>query len=61
MKKILLGVSGSISAYRALDLITEFRETGHEVNVVMTRDAHHFVTPLSLQSFAGTEVIQDFF
>lgn len=60
-KKILLGVSGSISAYRALDLITEFREAGHEVNVVMTKDAHHFVTPLSLQSFSGTEVIQDFF
>ena len=60
-KKILLGVSGSISAYRALDLITELRELGHEVNVVMTKDAHHFVTPLSLQSFAGTEVVQDFF
>ena len=61
MKKILLGVSGSISAYRALDIITELREAGHEVNVVMTKDAHHFVTPLSLQSFAGTEVVQDFF
>jgi phosphopantothenoylcysteine decarboxylase/phosphopantothenate--cysteine ligase len=60
-KKILLGVSGSISAYRALDLITELREAGCEVNVVMTKDAHHFVTPLSLQSFSGTEVIQDFF
>ena len=60
-KKILLGVTASISAYRALDLITALRELGHEVNVVMTRDAQHFVTPLSLQSFAGTEVIQDFF
>ena len=60
-KKILLGVSGSISAYRALDIITELRELGHEVTVVMTKDAHHFVTPLSLQSFAGTEVVRDFF
>ena len=60
-KKILLGVSGSISAYKALDLITEFRELGHEVHVVMTKDAHHFVTALSLQSFAGTEVVRDFF
>lgn len=60
-KKILLGVSGSISAYKALDLITAFRDAGHEVTVVMTRDAHHFVTPLSLQSFAGTEVVEDFF
>ena len=60
-KKILLGVSGSISAYKALDLITALRELGHEVSVVVTKDAHHFVTPLSLQSFAGTEVVQDFF
>ena len=60
-KKILLGVTASISAYRALDLTTELRELGHEVHVVMTRDAGHFVTPLSLQSFSGTEVVQDFF
>ena len=60
-KKILLGVSGSISAYKALDIITELRENGFEVHVVMTKDAHHFVTPLTLQSFSGTEVVQDFF
>jgi phosphopantothenoylcysteine synthetase/decarboxylase len=60
-KNILLGVSGSIAAYKACDIITEFRERGHTVSVVMTRDAHHFVTKLSLQSFAGTEVVDDFF
>lgn len=60
-KNILLGVSGSIAAYKACDLITEFRERGHSVSVVMTKDAHHFVTKLSLQSFAGTQVIDDFF
>ena len=61
MKNILLGVSGSIAAYKACDLISELREKGHAVQVVMTKDAHHFVTPLALQSFAGTEVVQDFF
>ncbi|MEQ1848378.1 MAG: flavoprotein, partial [Nitrospira sp.] len=60
-KNILLGVSGSIAAYKACDLITSLRELGHTVTVVMTKDAHHFITALSLQSFAGTEVIQDFF
>ncbi len=60
-KNILLGVSSSIAAYKACDLITEFRERGHTVSVVMTKDAHHFVTKLTLQSFAGTEVIDDFF
>jgi phosphopantothenoylcysteine synthetase/decarboxylase len=60
-KKILLGVSGSIAAYRALDLITELREAGYAVRVAMTKDAHHFVTPLSLQSLAASEVVTDFF
>ena len=60
-KNILLGVSGSIAAYKACDLITEFREKGYSVNVAMTKDAHHFVTKLSLQSFAASEVVDDFF
>ena len=60
-KNILLGVSASIAAYTACDLITELRSSGFAVTVVMTKDAHHFITPLTLQSFAGSEVIQDFF
>lgn len=60
-KTVLLGVSASIAAYTACDLITELRKSGFTVRVVMTRDAHHFITPLTLQSFAGTEVITDFF
>ncbi len=61
MKNILLGVTASIAAYKACDLVTDLREIGHQVTVVMTKDAHHFVTPLSLQSFSGTEIVQDFF
>jgi phosphopantothenoylcysteine synthetase/decarboxylase len=60
-KNILLGVTASIAAYKACDLISDLREAGHTVTVVMTRDAHHFITPLSLQSFAGTPVVEDFF
>ncbi len=60
-KNVLLGVSASISAYRACDLITDLRSAGFNVKVVMTKDAHHFITPLTLQSFSGNEVIQDFF
>jgi len=60
-KKILLGVSASIAAYRALDLITELRAAGYAVRVAMTKDAQHFVTPLSLQSLAASRVITDFF
>ncbi len=58
---ILLGVTASIAAYRACDLLTELREKSYAVTVVMTRDAHHFITPLTLQSFAGTSVVDDFF
>ena len=60
-KRVLLGVTASIAAYKACDLITELREEGFAVTVAMTKDAHHFVTPLALQSFAGSEVIEDFF
>lgn len=60
-KKILLGVTASIAAYKACDLITELREAGYEVTVAMTKDARHFITALTLQSFAGREVIEDFF
>ena len=60
-KNILLGVSGSIAAYKACDLITDLRGAGFGVTAVMTKDAHHFITPLSLQSFAGTPVVEDFF
>ena len=60
-KKILLGVTASISAYRACDLITELKNAGFDVRAVMTKDAHHFITPLTLQSFSGNEVVSDFF
>ncbi|MBI3316051.1 MAG: phosphopantothenoylcysteine decarboxylase [Candidatus Omnitrophica bacterium] len=60
-KQILLGVSGSIAAYRACDLITALRDAGFSVTVAMTKDAHHFITALTLQSFSGNEVIEDFF
>ena len=46
-KNILLGVTASISAYRACDLITELREAGYRVRVAMSKDAHHFVTALT--------------
>lgn len=60
-KTVVLGVTASIAAYRALDLITDLREAGYAVRVAMTPDARHFVTPLSLQSMAASPVVTDFF
>lgn len=56
-----MGVSASIAAYRVCSLIPELREAGYRVRVVLTRDAHQFITPLTLQSLAGTPVVDDFF
>ena len=61
MKNILLGVTASISAYKVCDLITELREKNFSVTAVMTKDAHHFITPLVLESFTAQDVIEDFF
>ncbi|MBP6784307.1 MAG: phosphopantothenoylcysteine decarboxylase [Verrucomicrobiales bacterium] len=48
-KTVVLGVTGSIAAYKAADLVSRLKKRGHEVHVVMTRDAQEFITPLTLQ------------
>jgi phosphopantothenoylcysteine decarboxylase/phosphopantothenate--cysteine ligase len=55
-KRVLLGVSGGIAAYKSPDLVRRLRERGHEVRVVMTRAAGDFITPLSLQAVSGQAV-----
>ena len=48
-KTIILGVTGSIAAYKAADLVSRLKKRGHAVHVVMTLDAQEFITPLTLQ------------
>jgi phosphopantothenoylcysteine decarboxylase/phosphopantothenate--cysteine ligase len=55
-RRVLLGVSGGIAAYKSPDLVRRLRERGHEVRVVMTRAARDFITPLSLQAVSGQAV-----
>lgn len=52
-KKILLGVTGGIAAYKAPILVRRLRQAGAEVEVVLTRAAQEFVTPTSLAAVAG--------
>jgi phosphopantothenoylcysteine decarboxylase/phosphopantothenate--cysteine ligase len=52
-KRILLGVCGGIAAYKSADLVRRLRETGAEVQVVMTRSACAFITPLTMQALSG--------
>ncbi len=55
-KRILLGVSGGIAAYKSADLIRRLREQGAEVCVVMTKGACAFITPLTMQALSGKPV-----
>lgn len=55
-KRILLGVSGGIAAYKSADLVRRLREVGADVRVVMTRGALEFVRPLTFEALSGNPV-----
>ncbi len=56
-KKILIGVTGGIAAYKTCFVIRELRRAGAEVRVVMTESAKEFISPLTLSTLSGNEVI----
>lgn len=58
-KRIVLGVSGGIAAYKSADLIRRLRDAGAEVQVVMTAAAQSFITPLTMQALSGHPVHVD--
>ena len=55
-KNILLGISGSIAAYKSCELLRLYQRQGAATRVIMTRQAMEFVTPLTMQSLSGNEV-----
>lgn len=57
MSNIVLGVTGSIAAYKAADLASQLTKAGHEVHCVLTRAATEFVTPLTLQVLSRQPVL----
>jgi phosphopantothenoylcysteine decarboxylase len=57
--RIVLGVTGSIAAYKAADLCSLLRKRGHNVTVVMTREATGFITPLTLKVMSRNPVVID--
>lgn len=58
-KRILLGVTGGISAYKSADLVRRLLERGAEVQVAMTASAGEFITPLTFQALSGRPVRTD--
>lgn len=57
-KKILLGISGGIAAYKSADLVRRLKERGADVRVILTPAAAEFITPLTLQALSGNPVGQ---
>ena len=55
-KRILLGVTGGIAAYKAADLVRRLQDVGAQVRVVMTQGACEFITPLTMQALSGHPV-----
>jgi len=60
-RNIILGVTGSIAAYKACDIVSSMVKNGISVNVVMTRYACEFITPLTLQSLSANRVYTEMF
>jgi phosphopantothenoylcysteine decarboxylase len=60
-KTVVLGVTGSIAAYKSAELASLLVKQGHDVFVVMTRDAAEFITPLTLQTLSQNPVTTSFF
>jgi len=60
-KKIVLGVTGSIAVYKAVELLRHLTKGGAKVTVAMTANAAWFVRPLTFETLSGSPVIQDMF
>lgn len=61
MRKIVVGVTGGIAAYKAAELVSLLRKKDYEVRCVMTEHAQEFITPLTLETLSANPVITDLF
>jgi len=59
--RITLGVTGGVAAYKSAELVRLLQTEGHTVQVVMTRAAREFITPLTFAALSGQKVITDLF
>lgn len=60
-KKVLLAVSGGIAAYKSPEIVRALVKKGAKVQVILSKSAREFVTPLTLQSLSGQKVLEDIF
>ena len=59
--RITLGVTGGIAAYKSAEPVRRLQDEGHSIQVVMTRAAREFITPLTFAALSGQRVITDLF
>jgi phosphopantothenoylcysteine decarboxylase len=60
-RHIVLGVTGSIAAYKAADITSRLAKSGTDVHVVLTRDAQQFITPLPFKTLSRNPVVTDLY
>ena len=60
-KKIIVGITGGIAAYKACDAISKLRKLGAEIEVIMTENAEEFITPLTVQTVSNNMVYTEMF
>lgn len=60
-KEIIIGITGSIAAYKAAEVISRLKKNKYSVTAVMTGEAEKFITPLTIQTISGNKVYQDMF
>jgi phosphopantothenoylcysteine decarboxylase/phosphopantothenate--cysteine ligase len=60
-RSVVLGVTGSIAAYKACEIVGMLRKSSFDVDVILTREAEEFVTPLTFQTLSGRPVTSDMF
>ena len=61
MKHVVMGVTGSIAAYKACDIISALRKSGVDVHVILTHAGAEIITPLTLETISGNRVVKDMF
>ena len=60
-KNVVLGVTGGIAIYKALDVISRLKKLNFEVDVIMTKNAQEFIKPMTFQSMSGRPVVHNMF
>lgn len=60
-KTVIIGVTGGIAAYKICTLVSSLKKQGYDVNVLMSKEAEQFVTPLTFQTLSANKVVTDMF